>query len=70
MRAAVQHVAETAMQPRFPDSVIVLWIDGFIVDVSTVTAKASDFLRKATLRVGHEFPIALIPQRVPMSDRA
>ena len=35
-----------------------------------MTAQTSDFLRQAGLRLGHEFPIALIPELVTMRNRA
>jgi hypothetical protein len=38
--------------------------------MSEVTAQARDFLRQAALRLRHEFPIALIPELVTVSDRA
>jgi hypothetical protein len=44
------------------------WDHRFIVHVGEVTAQASDFLHQATLRRGHEFPIALIPELVTVSD--
>jgi hypothetical protein len=47
-----------------------LGINRFIVDMGEVTPQASDFLRQAALCVGHEFPIALIPQLVAVSDGA
>ena len=56
------------MKPRLAGSVVVLGINRFIVDVGEVTAQASDFLRQTALRRGHEFPIALLPELVTVSD--
>src|SRR6186713_1442612 len=70
LRAPVQHVAETAVEPRFTSGVIVLWIDCFVVDVRKVAAEPCDLLHEPALRVDHQFPIALVPQLVTMRDRS
>ena len=67
---AVQHVVETAVQPRLAGRVVASGVNRFIMDVGEVTAEPINFLYQAAFRVRHQFPIALIPQLVTVSDRA
>jgi len=67
--APVQHVAETAVEPRLASCIVVLLIDRFVVDMREVATQARDLLHQAALSVGHQLPVALIPQVVTMRDR-
>jgi uncharacterized membrane protein len=67
LRAAVQHVAETTVQPRLASCVVVLGVKRFVVDVRKVATQAGNLLREAALSLGHEFSIALIPQFITVS---
>jgi len=69
LRAPVQDVAETTVEPRLTRRVVVLWVDRLVVDVRKMSAQTRDLLNEPALRVGHQFPIALIPEFVTMRDR-
>ena len=69
LRAPVQHVAETAVEPRLASRIVVLRIDRFVVDVHEVATQARDLLQQAALSLGHQLPVALIPQLVTLRDR-
>ncbi len=69
LRAPVQHVAETAVEPRLTGCVVMLWIDRLVVDVREVATQARDLLHEPAFNVGHQLPIALIPQLVTMRNR-
>ena len=70
LRPAVQHVAETAVEPCLARCVVMLGVDRFVVDMRKVATEARDLLHQAALSVGHQFSIALIPQLVSMRDRS
>src|SRR5688572_2472842 len=68
-RTPVQHVAESAVEPRLTSRVVVSWIDRFVVDVRKMATETHDLLHDPVLSITHQFAIALIPQFVTMRER-
>jgi hypothetical protein len=56
------------VEPRLTGGVVVLRSDRFVVNMRKVATQARDLLRQPLFRIGHEFPIALIPQRITVGD--
>ena len=52
---------KTAVQPRLTSCIIVAGVNRFVVDVSVMTAEASDLLGQSGLGIRHEFLITAIP---------
>lgn len=68
-RAPVQHVVESAVEPRLTSRVVVSWSDRFVVDVRKVAAQARDLLYEPVRSIRRQLAVALIPEVITMRER-
>src|SRR5262249_20654078 len=69
-RPPINHAIEAAVQPRLSAHRSVPAVDRLVQNVRAVSPEAIHFLRHANARSSHQILVALIPQLVPMRERA